>query len=1164
MQRLLCNRYPSAFLSLHSSLRSNPLTLACHPALGKQQASTMATENKQAEWEQVLKPNVPPYSVYKTLIAKSERDDREYRVIKLENGLEATLVHDAKTERAAASLDVAVGHLFDPDDMPGMAHFCEHLLFLGTEQFPRENEYSEYLTKNGGACNAFTSTTNTNYYFRVSPSALQGALARFAPFFHSPLFSPSATARELKAVDSENKKNIQSDIFRMFQVNKHLSKPNHPWRKFGTGNIESLSHAAKELQKKGLLEENGNKQTTGISASSTPIPSRPDTPASSAPSSTEFEGDGGAVGREIRRRLMEWWQAEYSANRMRLCVIGKESLDELSDTVSTLFSPIINKLVDPLPMINGHPFGPDEMGTIVSAQTIMNVYCLELSFPIPYQAPYWKYQPSSFISHFLGHEGPGSVHSYLKHKGWITALSSGVQQYGRGMGNLRVTIQLTKEGFESISSVMLTVYKYLSLLRSSELSPWYQKEISDLSALNFRYSEKRSPDHYAIAITDHMAYPIPRHLIISGPRVVQPWSLSDPENGGEKEMRKILDMCRVERSRALYMGPKEEFNRVNGAIDWQTEKWYGTQYYVERFDEEFLKEAKGPNDIPELFLPGPNAFIPTNLEVEKREVDTPAKRPYLIKETASSSLWHKKDDRFWIPRATALFSINSPIAYTNPRNATLTRVYAYLVADSLTEFAYDAELTSLNYGFAGTDLGLNVTITGYNDKLHLFAQTVFERARKLVVTQERLNVIKASLKRDWENAFMEQPSNLADSFMTDLLAEKRWPLRERLNEIDSITVEEVQSYFVKLLSEVNIKALVTGNMHKEDAIRLLDIAECELQSNATSARMFERSYIPRKGTDLVWQVAVPNPNESNSALTYHIHIGSRLDKRLRTTAQLLAQLMSDPAYNILRTREQLGYITFCGLIVTPGESELVLRILIQSERSPVYLEERANAFLDEMQGILEEMSGEEFEAHKKGLASKWKEQPKNLNEEASKFWRWIDNGFLEFNHNDTNAELLDDVTKADVLALFKSHVHYSSPTRAKTSLHLASQRPAPTYVSEQAFAIFAQEVKVANRDVDTIGWKDEVFAHGEPLVKQVIAYLLPILEDGVSDEGTVQHFRDRLTTLIEEYPAKTNALGKLRPESRLIEDVRAVRASRKLTDYPVPLVQWGDLPIAKI
>jgi insulysin len=77
----------------------------------------------------------------------------------------------------------------------------------------------------------------------------------------------------------------------------------------------------------------------------------------------------------------------------------------------------------------------------------MNFYCVEISFPIPYQAPNWKNHPSSFIAHFIGHEGPGSPHSYLKHKGWVIALSAGSQTLGRGLGMLRVTIQLTKEGF---------------------------------------------------------------------------------------------------------------------------------------------------------------------------------------------------------------------------------------------------------------------------------------------------------------------------------------------------------------------------------------------------------------------------------------------------------------------------------------------------------------------------------------------------------------------------------------------------------------------------------------------------------------------------------------------------------------------------------------------
>lgn len=68
----------------------------------------------QSEWERVAGSSAPPYYVYTKPIRKSEQDDRQYRVVKLENGLEAMLVHDGKADKAAASLDIAVGHLYDP------------------------------------------------------------------------------------------------------------------------------------------------------------------------------------------------------------------------------------------------------------------------------------------------------------------------------------------------------------------------------------------------------------------------------------------------------------------------------------------------------------------------------------------------------------------------------------------------------------------------------------------------------------------------------------------------------------------------------------------------------------------------------------------------------------------------------------------------------------------------------------------------------------------------------------------------------------------------------------------------------------------------------------------------------------------------------------------
>lgn len=67
-------------------------------------------------------------------LEKPDLDDRSYRVIELPNKLEALLVHDPQTDKASASLNVNVGNFSDAEDMPGMAHAVEHLLFMGTEK----------------------------------------------------------------------------------------------------------------------------------------------------------------------------------------------------------------------------------------------------------------------------------------------------------------------------------------------------------------------------------------------------------------------------------------------------------------------------------------------------------------------------------------------------------------------------------------------------------------------------------------------------------------------------------------------------------------------------------------------------------------------------------------------------------------------------------------------------------------------------------------------------------------------------------------------------------------------------------------------------------------------------------------------------------------------
>ncbi|KAI0836081.1 insulinase-domain-containing protein [Hypoxylon sp. FL0890] len=168
-------------------------------------------------------PSQPPVKRVTDQLEVPLLDYRTYRVVRLSNQLEALLVHGPETDKASAALDVNAGSFSDDEDMPGTAHAVEHLLFMGTKKYPVENAYDVYLSSHSGSSDAYTKATSTNFFFDIAAkpsngeepsetnlSPLYDGLDRFAQFFIEPLFLSSTLDRKLRAVDSENKKNLQT------------------------------------------------------------------------------------------------------------------------------------------------------------------------------------------------------------------------------------------------------------------------------------------------------------------------------------------------------------------------------------------------------------------------------------------------------------------------------------------------------------------------------------------------------------------------------------------------------------------------------------------------------------------------------------------------------------------------------------------------------------------------------------------------------------------------------------------------------------------------------------------------------------------------------------------------------------------------------------------
>ena len=146
------------------------------------------------------------------------------------------MIHDPESQIASVSLDVGAGSWNEPNEYPGLAHFCEHMLFIGSEKYPQIGYFDDLLASGGGYSNAYTEATNTNYYFEVTKGILLQALDSFAHFFIDPLFSEEAVSKEVNAVNSEYEIDVNSEDWKIVNLFSLIAKKDHPASRFSIGN----------------------------------------------------------------------------------------------------------------------------------------------------------------------------------------------------------------------------------------------------------------------------------------------------------------------------------------------------------------------------------------------------------------------------------------------------------------------------------------------------------------------------------------------------------------------------------------------------------------------------------------------------------------------------------------------------------------------------------------------------------------------------------------------------------------------------------------------------------------------------------------------------------------------------------------------------------------
>src|SRR5579885_2280813 len=374
-------------------------------------------------------------------IVQSPHDQRQYEYLVLPNKMRVLLISDAGADHAAAALEVGIGSSSDPADRLGLAHFLEHMLFLGTQKYPQPGEYQDFITAHGGNHNAFTGYEETNFHFDIDKRFLEPALDRFSQFFIAPLFTAEYVAREKNAVDSEYQARITEDERRSYSVLQQLLNPAHPMSRFTVGSLATLA-----------------------------------------------DRDG----RPVRDELLRFYQEHYSANLMTLTVLGVEPLPVLRRWVTEKFGAVRNTDAKPR-QVNVPPVLAGRLPVRVNIEPVKDERELQLIFPLPPVRSHYREKPLHYIGNLLGHEGTGSLLSLLKKRGWGEQLSAGTVVDDTTESAFAISIKLTETGLQHVDDVVGLVFQDIALLRAHGVEAWRYREQARLADISFEFRQNPPP-----------------------------------------------------------------------------------------------------------------------------------------------------------------------------------------------------------------------------------------------------------------------------------------------------------------------------------------------------------------------------------------------------------------------------------------------------------------------------------------------------------------------------------------------------------------------------------------------------------------------------------------------------------------------------------------------
>jgi len=922
--------------------------LLCSLIFNSTQNLASETVNVFGNSQELIKNN-------QVIVEKSKPDTSKYRYIELPNKMKVLLVSDMKADKAAVSLDVFVGSSHDPINRQGLAHFLEHMLFLGTDRYPAPDEYQSFISQHGGSHNAYTSFEHTNYFFDINPKSIEPALDRFSRFFIAPLFNSEYVDREMNAVHSEYMARIKNDYRRQRDVLSEIINPNHPAVKFSVGNLDILS----------------NKNISNV-----------------------------------RDDLLSFHNEHYSANRMALVILAPKSLDELESIITAKFNEVKN--TDKLQFRHKQPlFRDGALPYLLNIEPIQERRQLTVTFPLPSMRDYYQEKPLSYISSLIGDEGNGSLLSLLKEKGWAEALMAGEGLSDLSGSSFDISVGLTATGVKNWKEIINLIFQKINLISQNGVEEWRWAEQKKLADIAFRYKEPSSPSSRVMQLSSQL-HDYPPHLVIKGPYLHNHF---DPGL-----INKILNLMKPSNSLITLVSPEVETDKVSSLYmaPYSLKKFKNHQ--VQGFDLVKTLKLPLPNKfIPDSFeikskIINSSAGIP-KLLIDKENYrlwhhlddhyGVPKAQFYALVEIPS------------IKSATDAAMVDLYLRIVNER----LKESNYAATLAGLNYGVFRQANKIIIFVSGFDSKLPFLVEEVTSELFSPHREQKDKESKLVLKNKTeladklFYRLKSELTREWQNTRKDSPYKQVAKEIAYKIDNKSWSPEELSEAMLNFDVIKFNNFIHTIFYGATTDFFVGGNIDASAAKSIIPSTISLFESETLDSD--RQIYKINSGEKLNSSLVI---NHNDLAILKYYQ-GRNDSLKEEASIILLKQLIRSDFFHELRTKKQLGYIV--AVVDQKVDRIPGIGLLIQSpEASVIRMGQEIDNFLLDFFDKLKTMNKENFYKQKESVLLRLREKPKNLVESLSRFWGCIITRNYTFDRREKLIFALQKISHKDILNTF--------------------------------------------------------------------------------------------------------------------------------------------------